>query len=191
MKKQLFIITVFCCNLAIAQIPENSGYFFAKEYSKEISLYKAKEFVIDEILKESTDVVLFQIDPLAATTSGEITSLVYKCKTKNVEGLILGFYGNYWNKSGVVYQGYAFKNLPKNTAIQLLEKITNIMSEQSEYLGNDPDNNNVYFQFDDLTILIYKTSSESKMRIFWKEFDAEWTLLAFSKTKRRFEKSFK
>ena len=75
----------------------SSGSFWAKEYSKEIALYKAKTFVLNDVLGISKDIVQFYIDPLAAASSGELTTLVYRCEAKNKEGLILGFYGNRWN----------------------------------------------------------------------------------------------
>jgi hypothetical protein len=161
--------------------------FYAKEFSKDISLYKAKSYVINNLFGASNNVIKFEIDPLAASSSGELTSLVYNCEELNKEGLLLGFYGDYWNESGVVYQGYGFKNLTKEKALELLQKIEDAKSRFNNYLINDTDNNNIYFSFDDLTILIYKTS-ETKIRIFWNTFDAEWQDIAFRRTKKRFEK---
>lgn len=138
----------------------------------------------------SEEIVQFEIDPLAASTSGELTSLVYSCKAKNIEGLILGFYGDFWNEPGVVYKGYAFKNLPKEKALKLLNKINETIVNQNTYLNEGKDNNNIYFQFDDIYILVYK-NFEPKIRVFWNDFDAEWSLIAFNRTKERFEKSIK
>lgn len=187
MKIKLLIVALILSQAVIAQIPTSSGFVFSKEFSKEISLYKAKAFVMNEIFDASEDVVQFEIDPLAATTSGEITSLVYTCKTKSKEGLLLGFYGDYWNDAGVVYQGFAFKDLPKDKALELLNKITRTIEEQKEYLSKSIDNN-VCFQYDDIIVLIY-TATETRMRIFWNNFDAEWGITAFKRTKKRFEKS--
>lgn len=188
MKTKLTLVALILCQTVIAQVSTTSGYWLSKEYSKEISLYKAKAFVMKDVFQASSDIIQFEIDPLAATNSGEVTSLVYRCEVQNKEGLILGFYGNYWNDAGVVYQGYSFKNLPKEDAVELLNKITDTMEEQYDFLSADSDNDNVYFQYDDILVLIYK-SAEIKIRLFWNDFDAEWGKTAFKRTKKRFEKN--
>lgn len=175
---------------AYGQVPGVSNFLFAQEYSKEMSLYKAKEYVIKNILKSSEEVVQFEIDPLAAAFSGELTSLVYKCPSKDISGLLLCFYGNFWNDAGVTYTGYGFKNLPKEKAVYLLSLISKTIKEQNDYLSSVYGENNAYFNYDDLTILLYK-GTDSAMRVFWGSFDATWTSAEFSRTKKRFEKSFK
>lgn len=172
---------------SFAQVPVTPGFYFAKEYSKEQSLYKAKDFVMEQVLGTSTKLVRFKIDPLAAASSGELTSLVYSCEEKNTTGLVLGFFGDYWNETGVVYQGYAFKNLKESEAVELLNLLKNVFEQESKYLNSDKDNNNVYFEFQDMTFLVYN-SDGLRMRVFWKGFDSEWESTAFERTKRRFEK---
>jgi hypothetical protein len=188
MKIKLILFSIILSQSVLAQVGTNSGFIFSKEFSKEILLYKAKAFVMKEVFNSTDAVVQFEIDPLATTTSKEVTTLVYRCSSKNSEGLILGFYGDYWNDAGIVNQGFAFKNLPKVKAIGLLSIITRTIEEQKDYLSKDPNNNNVYFQYDDLLVLIY-TSTETKIRIFWKDLDAEWGISAFKQTVKKFEKS--
>ena len=185
MKIKLMLIIFIISNTGIAQVP---GYYFSKEFSKDISLYRAKAFVMQEVFGASTDIIQFEIDPLAASASGQVTSLYYRCDSKNNEGLILGFYGNYWNEAGVVYQGFHFKNLPRDKALELLDKISKTIENQKNYMLKDPDNNNVYFQYDDMLVLIY-SSGETKIRLFWNNFDSEWESTAFKRTKKRFEKN--
>lgn len=175
----------------VAQVSTNEGIFFAKEFSKEISLYKAKEFVIREVLNVSEDIVKFEIDALAATSSGELTSLVYRCDSQDKEGLILGFYGYYWNEAGVVFEGYGFKNLQKEEATHLLNKIGSAIDDNAKYLTDDPSDSNVCFKHHDFTILITTADETRRIRIFWKDFDADWGFAAFQRTKKRFEKSLK
>lgn len=195
MKTKLIIVFIILSQSIIAQIAQvshgNSGYFSAKEFSKEISLYRAKQFLIEEVLKTENKVIQFDLDPLAATNSGELTSLGYKCEEKGEEGILLGFYGSYWNAAGVVYQGYRFKNLSRDMALELLNKITKTIKDSNDFLSKNPDNNNVYFKFDDLVVLIYTPISEPIIRVFWEDFDAEWTSTAFKRTKKRYEKSLK
>lgn len=187
MKFKLFTLTLLCSIATNAQV---SGPIIGQEFSKEISLYKAKAFLITEILKTSEDAVQFEVFPLAAANSGELTSLVYQCKSKNVEGLILGFYGKYWNESGVFFQGYSFRNFPKDNAISFLDKISKCIEQSSDYLSADLDNNNTYFQYEDIVVLICKSTDGGtvKLRVLWGEFEADWEATAFNRTKKRFEK---
>lgn len=186
--KLLFLILLFNTPI-LAQVSINEGGFLAKEFSKTIALYEAKKYIIKEVLGLSDQVVQFEIDPLAASNSGELTSLVYKCETKNKEGLVLGFYGNYWNEAGVLYKGFGFKNLSKEKSIAFLARIDSAIDQNSKFLNKDNDNNNIYFQFDDMSILVSTVSNGNlfsrNIRIFWKEFDSEWDNGAFKRTKKR------
>ena len=188
MKVKILLVSILINQAIIAQVVPNSGFIYSKDFSKDIALYKAKAFVMKDVLNSTEEVVQFIVDPLATTSSKEIATLVYRCQAKNKDGLLLGFYGDYMNDAGVVLQGFGFKNLPRVKAVGLLSLITRTIDEQKDYLAKDPDNNNVYFQYDDLTILIY-SSVETKIRIFWKSFDSEWNISAFRTTVKRFEKS--
>lgn len=177
----LLIIISF---VSVAQVPVSSGGIGAKEYSKEIALYRAKEFVMKEVLGISGEVIGFQIDPLAAASSGELTSLVYRCQDKNKDGLVFGFYGDYWNKTGVLYKGFAFKDIPKDRALILLDTLQKTMDDYSKFLSQDHDYNNLYFEAEGMTFLIFN-SGGLKIRVFWNDFDSEWDIVAFRRTKRR------
>ncbi len=163
-----------------------------KEYSKKIALYQAKYYIINEILGESNDYDKFIIDPLAAAKSSELTSVYYEGKNK--QGLILGFYDDYWDKggSGRSYQGYGFKNLNFDDALRLLNKIEKIIKDEKKFLNADDNENNIYFNFDDMIIVIYREGLlRGRIRISWDGFDAEWENTSFRRTKRRFERSLK
>lgn len=45
----LFFATLFSAN-TFSQVPVSSGVYFAKEFSKDVALYKAKEFVMKSII---------------------------------------------------------------------------------------------------------------------------------------------
>ncbi len=93
--KYLLSFLILCISISsFAQISAYKCGLFAKEFSKDIALYKAKEFVMMDVLGESTGIVKFEVDALAASNSGELTTLSYKCESKNKEGLVLGFYGS-------------------------------------------------------------------------------------------------
>ena len=175
-----------------SQVKVNSNNVWtAKEFSKEISLFKSKEFLFKNVLGSTEQIVPFEVIPLAAASSGELTTLLYKCETKNKEGIILGFYGDYWNEAGVLYQGYSFKNLEKDKAIEFLNKIVTSIEENKKFLNENGDNNNIFFKYDDMDVLIWTNLGTYSIRIFWQGFDSTWEKTAFERSKRRFEKKIK
>lgn len=188
MKKTILQLLIFVTTISYSQISESTGVYFAKEFSKDISLFKAKEFLMSSVLNTSENVTEFIITPLAAASSGELTTLIYKCDDKSKNGLILGFYGNYWNKQGVVYQGFGFKNLSENKAIEFLNKIESSIETHKKFLRNDNDNNNIIFKYNDINVMIYTTSNSYRIRLFWNGFDSTWEKISFERSKRRFEK---
>ncbi len=189
MKYKVVVLMFFVAQTLSAQF--SGSYFLGQEYSKEVSQYRAKSFLINQVLGISQDILQFEIDALTASSSGELTTLAYKCQMREKEGLIFGFYGNYVNEEGVSYNGYAFKNLPREQAIALLSQISDVMSDYDKYMEEDRDNNNICFGFDDMVIVIYKTDEGLvRLRVQWNYFDSEWTGNSFNKTVKRFEKYF-
>lgn len=183
MKKALLIIICFISTLNYAQS-------VSKEYSKDISLYRAKFFLIENILGSSSEYEKLYIDPLAASKSTEITSIYYE--SKNKKGLLLGFFDDFWNDggSGRSFQGYAYKNIEYNVALSLLNKIEKIIDEEKKYLNADDNENNIFFTQDDMIFIIYREGPlAGRIRISWDGFDGEWENTAFRRTKRRFERS--
>ena len=77
MKRQLFLLLFLSTALAFSQSS-------SKEYSKDISLYRAKFYIINEVLGETSEYEKFVIDPLAASKSSEITSIYYEGRGKKV-----------------------------------------------------------------------------------------------------------
>jgi hypothetical protein len=193
MKTKLILLLSLYCNVLFAQIAANNqqsllGFIAAKEYSKDIALYNAKKFVVDEIIGPSDSIVKFEIDALVASNSGELITLVYKCVEKNKEGLLFGFYNNSWNNAGVIYSGYCFKDLQKANALELIYKLQTVIDKNSSYLDDDHDNNNVCFKYDDMTFIIYSTLAGSVIRVFWNGFYAEWSGGELNRTQRRLAK---
>jgi hypothetical protein len=169
-----------------------SQFAHAKEWSKEASLYESKGYLIENIIGKTTEPIKFEVYPLAAASSGELTTLVYKCETKNLTGLLMAFYGDYWNDQGVNYTGYAFKNIPKDTAMKMLIELDSKINENRDYLFKDPDNNNFYYSYDDLTFLVYYTLGvDPKIRVFWGKYNSDWGYTAFSRTLKRLDKKIK
>jgi len=192
-KNSAVVLVLFLSISANSQItnakPEN--VWIAKEYSKDAALWNSKDFLFNNVLKIGDSPLKFEVIPLAAAGSGELTTLIYKSESDGKEGLILGFYGNYWNSSGVVYLGYKFKNLEKDNAIAFLDKIQSAIDQHSKYMKSDSNNNNIVFQFEDMKVLIFDSPMGITTRIFWEGFDSTWEKTAFERSKRRFEKKIK
>jgi len=189
LKSTIIILTLLMSIKAISQIKQTDyNLFQAKEFSKDISLFKAKTFLIHNVLKTSESSSQFEAIPLAAASSGEMTTLLYKCESQNKEGLILGFYGEYWNDAGVVFQGYGFKNLSKDQAFEFLNKIESEIDKNNKFLKSNNDSNNIVFEYDDLKVVIWTTSGSYLMRIYWNGFDSTWEKTSYERSKRRFER---
>lgn len=187
MKTKLILLLSLFCNVLLAQISANSqktlfGFIAAKEYSKDIALYNAKKFVVDEIIEPSDTITQFEIVALVAANSGELTTLAYRCLGKRKSGLIFGFYNNYWNNAGVIYSGYGFKALTKIETFELIQKIQSAIREHANYIQDEHDSNNVCFKYDDMTFIIYRTMTGIIIRVFWNGFSADWKESEFNKT---------
>ena len=168
-----------------------SQYVESKIYSKEITLYKSKKYIFSEILKNKNEPTQFEIIPLAAASSGELTTLLYRSENEKKEGLVIAFYGDYWNDTGVLFQGYGFKNFEKEQAILFLNKIEISIEENKKFLNSNSDNNNISFRFDDIDVLIWTNNGTFEIRLFWKNFDSTWEKTAYERSKRRFERKIK
>ena len=189
MKIKLIIGALILCQPLIAQIPTSFGFTLSKASGDDISIVKAKTYFIKEILNSPKQVIQFEFDRIASSTSGVLTSFIYKCPEKNKKGLILAFYGDYWNDAGDIYKGYIFKDLPKEKAIEFLSKVAETVEKQRDFLSKTS-NSNVYIEYDDMTIVISK-NMETKIQILWNGFDPDWESWAFTRTKRRIENDFK
>ena len=183
-----------CLLLILIMLFAGIGLSFSqqKEYDKDKALYRVKYFIAKSLGEESES-SKFIIDPLAASKSTELTSVYFESLKHNIRGLVLGFFDGFWTKeSGANFQGYGFKHLNQQEATKLLNKIEKIISEEKKFLNETDDENNIYFTFDDITVLIYRKDALSgRLRLFWNGFDAEWENTAFRRTKRRFERSTK
>ena len=191
MKKYLLFAFLIFQN-TFSQVKQEPGNIIGvKAYSKEISLFRGKAFIIKEVLGLNKEVVQFQLDPMEAASSGELTTLYYSCEFLNKEGIVFGFYGDYINEYGLIYKGYSYKNFDKKQGIELLQKIDEAKIKNALFLQDNSDNNNIYLTYDDITVLIYRKEQQFKYRVFWKDFDAEWGDFAFKRTKKKFEEKVK
>lgn len=200
--KKIILVTFLLSSLSIQSFAQvaKSGYFQikngfgAKEFSKELSLFKAKAYLIAEVLKINDENVStqFSVEPLSASSSGQLTTLIFDCPQKNISGLILGFYGDYWDRSGsgVNFTGYLFKFISDDDARKLFQRIDEEIKLNDNFLKDNANNNNIVFKFGDMDVIISRPLG-IKMRLLWNGFDSEWEEMAFNRTKRRYDKKSK
>jgi len=186
MKKLILLLIIISSTISFSQASgdfSGASRYNSKTWNKETSLFRAKAFLFQDIFGKSNGISKFMVEPLAASKSGEMTTLIYKNEELNIEGLILGFFGSYVTESGTIFTGYGFKNLNKEKATLFLDKIQKAMNDNEKYLLSDY-YNNIYFQFEDMEVLIWYEGN----RIFWKGFDSTWENTAFKRSKKRFDK---
>ncbi len=181
MKLFLTISVLLLLNICgYSQVPRY--LFLGKSYSKEISLYKAKEYAIKNLIDSSKEAVKFKISPISAANSGELTTLIFECLTQNKIELLLAFYGDYWNEAGVTYTGYAFKSIRKDKAILMLEWLEQIANENKKFFDDELDEANICYKAEGISFVIYGVWGATKIRVFWGGFDSEWDLKSLEKT---------
>ena len=180
MKISFLVIVLNIQFVCFSQIPR--GFLFAKSYSKEISLYKAKEYLVKYIFDSTKEPIKFQVRPIDAANSGELTTLIYESKEQFKSGLLLVFYGDYWNNSGVNYTGYGFKAINKIVAINMLDKVLKVLEENKKDMDEDNDEFNITYKESGLIFIIYRVWGASKIRVFFEGFDSEWDSKSVIKT---------
>ena len=75
--------------------------------------------------------------------------------------------------------------------MEFLNKIVTSIEENKKFLNDNGDNNNIFFKYDDMDVLIWKNAGTYSIKIFWQGFDSNWEKTAFERSKRRFEKKSK
>jgi len=163
------------------------GQTLQKSFDKDVAVYYGKSFLMKDVLGAPNDnYSKFEITPLTASSSREVTTIYYYSEEKNKEGLIIGFFDRYYSNAGGLGREYAFKNLNITKASSLISKIDSILDSEKKWLNSNLDSNNIYFNFEDITILIYRTEAfQGRIRMFWNGLDAEWENSSFNKTRRR------
>jgi hypothetical protein len=181
----IFVFTFYLSFNGSSQIPSKS-HFFAKQWSVDYTLEVSKIYLLENIISISETEERLVLDVLNASNSGQISSICYSGDSAKTTGMLLAFYGNYWNDNGVIYQGYSFKNFHPEKAVTFLKKLLEVSEKNQKFLDRSYDNNNIIFKFEDLTIIIYSNSA-TKFRILWNGFDSEWSYLEAQKTLLKFE----
>lgn len=184
MKQQILTILFFgFIGSLSAQVEGN------KSYSKDVALYRAKEFLMSNVLDTNDRSIEFEVIPLVAEASGELTTLIFNCEEQNKSGLIIGFFNDKWlNPTGVNVESYSFKVFNEEQATEFIDLINKEVDKSWKFLKKNWNNNNLIVRYQDVDVLIWTSSSAPLMRVFWDGYDAEWQSLSFNRSKRRFER---
>lgn len=161
-----------------------------KEMSKQISQFRSKEYIINNLIGPAgVKDIKFETESLASDDSGGLISVAFNCNEINKRGLLLAFVGENRDVNGNLGNAYAFRYLPLDEAKSILERLEAIRSANSKYLSESTNVNNVYVQHDDLKFVFYKDGG-NQIRVFWNGFEVIWEQTAFDRTKRRLNKWF-
>ncbi len=181
--------------LTNGQVNSTQGGLLSQAYSKEITQYRIKEFIVREILQiPDRQVIEVEISALTASRSGELTTIIYECKELKKRGLVFGFWNEYTNEFSFAYKGYAFKNFDYDLAKELIDNLESVLEEKKAILSLDNNEDlakNALYKFDDVIFLFYKSELGSNLiRVLWNGFDSEWNQSNLKTMKRRFYKFF-
>lgn len=185
MLKSFLITVVFLSitNLLFGQV-DSRLYLGAQAYNKEVTEYMTKRFLVDEVLEVTSEKILkVEIDGLTSAKSGELTTVLYSCD--QASGIVLAFWDDYINEYNTLYKGYAFKNLPKKSAIDFLAKIDPVQEEARDIRTSTE---NIIYKWEDLTFVFYRDVNTTKVRVFWKTFDADWDVSNLKSLIKKYKK---
>ena len=161
-----------------------------KEMAKQISQFRSKEFIINKIIGDADDrEIKFETESLASDDSGGLISVAFNCDEVNERGLLLAFFGENRDQNGYFGNAYAFRYLPLEEAKEVLDRLEKVRNENSKYLSESSNVNNVYVQHKDIKFVFYRDMG-NQIRVFWNGFEVIWEQTAFDRTKRRLNKWF-
>ena len=88
----------------------------------------------------------------------------------------------YWSAIGA-------SKLLLEEAKNVLERLEKVRENNSKYLSESSNVNNVFVQHKDLKFVFYRENG-NQIRVFWNGFEVIWEQVAFDRTKRRLNKWF-
>lgn len=181
---------VVAASVAIAGITYVAIETSKKELAKEISQFRSKEYIINEIIGPVGEKeVQFETESLASDNSGGLISVAFNCDDVDERGLLLAFFGDHRNQYGVSSTAYGFRYIPLDDAQKLLTRLRKVKDDKKKYMSSDTDVNNVYVEFEDIKFVLYKDGGE-KVRVFWNGFEVIWEKTAYTRTRKRLDRWF-
>lgn len=194
MKKLILIIALVHSGMLVQAQVNNYGaisgnHNLTQKITKEITEYRVKEYIIKEVINITEgEIVDIEIDALTASKSGELSTVIYQCKSKNKKGIVFVFWQYTFNEFNTKYKGYSFRHIEFTKAEELFQYLAKVMKYKNDIGTNDQEWNTT-FLWQDLYFLFYNDGESNKIRVFWNGFDAEWNHSNLKTTSRRFTKS--
>lgn len=185
----LLSFTLTFTNISYSQIYSKWSYS-SKVWSQDVTLNLAKLFLVQNIVSVSENEERLVAEAFSASNSGEITAVCYSGDSAKTHGLLLAFYGDYWNENGIVFKGFSFKNMDSNHSIKFLQKIVQVSEDHAKFMEKNFDINNMTFQFDDITIIMF-VNGNTRLRLIWNGYDSEWSLTEVRKVLTRMQQFIK
>jgi hypothetical protein len=190
--KKLLLILLCLPMIGFGQTIDNSDFTRKQKLwnpnRKEAAKYQSIYHLINKLGKEENRIVTpIKIEALSSDNSGEITTLFYNCNEKEEAGLIIGFFNAELVINSTFQESSNFLILNSEQTNELLQAIDNIGDKWDK--NNDYGDNSIYFSIDELTIFMDR--EKVTMRLFWKNFDSDWSFSSFNRTKKRYEKYLK
>ncbi|MDC1515948.1 hypothetical protein N8451_07865 [Polaribacter sp.] len=153
--------------------------------NSDIKSYAVKYLTESIIQFKGQEVFPFELEFLNKSFEPkELNLFYYSVEKTNNQGVLLCFINRFWTKeSPRIVNKYTFYNLNLKKFQQFLNKLINIENAW----GKNEWDKNLSFKFDDLTIVIHKRKSKmnSKLTLYLREFDSEWSHHRIRKTKEQ------
>jgi len=212
LKNQLFIISQIIISLVITMktiliilllVPIISysqtqnispkRYLLKSPFNKDYTLSKAKTFITNSLINDSITIAEVVLDPYISLKPDDISSICYSLKGKGWDdvGLLLGFYGEFWDDFEGSFKGYGFKLLKRNQATNFLKKIIDVKTSYENYLNKITYSNNVVFFYDDLKTIMFKEGNIFKVQIIWNGVSAIWSMEEVERTYEGYKRLLK
>lgn len=161
-----------------------------KAIAKQISQFRAKEYIINNIIGDSKGKdIKFETESLASDDSGGLITIAFNCDEVDKRGLLLAFFGDNKNQNGEISKAFGFRSIPLADAQKLFNKLSDLKEKNAKYLSSDNNVNNVYIEFEDIKFVIYR-DGDSLIRVFWNGFEVVWESTAFNRSGRRLNRWF-
>ncbi len=183
----LFFIIAIGVNAQIEKKGVNNFYCTDKEYNHETAEVKAKYFLVSNVLDKSSWAKTIEISPIASGIETEWTLLYYTAPDEKKEGIVLAFTRNFWSDSGIKFLEYGFKNLSKEDAFALLDRISAQIDKKAKFTLKKTESN-IYFSYQDIDVVITNVGGSYLIKLFWNGFESTWSGKSFENARKKIDK---
>jgi len=94
---------------------------------------------------------------------------------------------NFWSDSGIKFLEYGFKNLSKEDAFALLDRISAQIDKKAK-LTLKKTESNIYFSYQDVDVVITNVGGSYLIKLFWNGFESTWSGKSFENARKKIDK---